>query len=321
MRRTGSTFVVVAGALAIAGCGEHHRQAAPRQVIVPPSSEAQPAGADDPVVATVDGHPIYGSCVADQVRGLGVDRAAALDQCVAFELLAREADRRGLRSDPEVAETWKREMVRALIEADLGPLDRFDALPASFREAALRRLHTELDWPLLRGGHYARVEVPASVAPGAAEDVAAHDAAEAAYEQLRGEPAVLPDELLAVTKRLAPGFKVSGSAAPFYTPAGDSDAVRGAVPEFRDALFAIPQLGQISPPTRTKWGWDLILWWDERPPTDQRPTIFGRLLPRYFLSWSKQIGDALGVHVSVDEARLEAAFGDEVDARAAEAPR
>src|SRR5688500_12830444 len=106
----------LAAILVLSACG-HGASTPPEPVrhVVPTTAEAQPAGADDLVVARVDGRPVYGSCVRAQVAGLGVDVAAALDQCVAFELLAGAADAQGLRADEDVGDAWRREMVRALI--------------------------------------------------------------------------------------------------------------------------------------------------------------------------------------------------------------
>src|SRR5690349_1737646 len=114
----------------LAACG--HSAPPPPPAAAPPTSEAQPDGADDPVVARVDGHPIYGSCVAAQASHLHLDAHAALDQCVAFELLAQAAEAKGLRDDPDVVDTWRREMVRRLIEVDLGHFATLDDLPPDF---------------------------------------------------------------------------------------------------------------------------------------------------------------------------------------------
>jgi len=43
-------------------------------------------GAGDVIVAQVNGRPVWGSCVTAQSRGKS--KQAALDECVAFELLA-----------------------------------------------------------------------------------------------------------------------------------------------------------------------------------------------------------------------------------------
>ncbi len=302
---------LILGALGLAACGGHD---APPPPPAPPraaatSVEAVAAGPDDLVVATVDGHPVWGSCVEAQARALGLTAAAALDQCVSFELLAQAADARALRADPEVVATWRREMVRALIKQDLGPIDRLEALPPDFLALVMKRLGQSADVPPLRGGHYARVEV-ARDRLGGPDDEAAHRAADAAYAELKDEPGVLPTQLRDVVVRhaaeLAPTRRVSASDDDFLTPIDDNPAIRGAVPAFREALWKIPELGRISPPVRTKWGWDIILFWDELPAMDMRPRFFESVRSQYFLTWSRRLGQTLGVTVTIDEEQLAA---------------
>jgi hypothetical protein len=55
------------------------------------------AAADDVVVALAAGRPVYGSCVAAQAERGHLSRDAALRECIDFELMAQEAERRGSR--------------------------------------------------------------------------------------------------------------------------------------------------------------------------------------------------------------------------------
>ncbi len=57
------------------------------------------ASADDAIVATVNGRPVWGSCVAIQAQR-GATTPQALDQCIAFELLAQA--RRAARAMPRI---------------------------------------------------------------------------------------------------------------------------------------------------------------------------------------------------------------------------
>ena len=79
---------------------------------------------------------------------------------------------------------------------------------------------------------------------------------------------------------------------------------KNAVPEYREALFAIPRLGTVSPPTRTPWGWDIILWYDVWPPVDQSDEFFTRVRELYFGVWAQGLARAAGVKTEVDEALL-----------------
>ena len=67
----------------------------------PPAPTIAPAARGDVQVATVDGRPVWGSCVTAQVAR-GATREEGLRQCVDFELLAEAAEHRDFATDPEV---------------------------------------------------------------------------------------------------------------------------------------------------------------------------------------------------------------------------
>jgi hypothetical protein len=271
----------------------------------PPPIEARPAGADDLVVATVDGRPVYGSCVRMQAEALGKDARAALDDCVRFELLAQEADRRGLRGDREVVETWRREMVRAVIEADFGPYQTLDDLPAEARARIAGKVEPFLHRPQMRTSHYVRAEVKRKAPPEV--DAMARAIAQAVYDELKDDPGVLPEELHQAALRHAAGgsITISRSRKPYTTPEGRDAPVQPAEEPYRKALYAIPELGRISPPTRISHGWDVILWWDTVPAADLSQSFFddkGRL--QWFVEQVDRLAAASGMERWIDEARL-----------------
>ncbi len=305
---TRSPLLLVASQLAVlaAACGSDARPEAPSQPppVAPPTVEAAPRDADDLIVARVDGRPVYASCVEAQAEHLGVDVRAALDQCIAFELLAGAADARGLRDDPEVIETWRREMVRTVIRADLSPIARLEDLPEEFLTPLLEARGAYRYRPLMRASYYARVEVPETAAPDGPEDRAARAVADAVYAELGEQPGLLPDELVAATERHAGGLEVSHIATPYLTPERDDMPVQVAVPEYRKALYAIPEIGRISPPVRTRWGWDLILWWDTLPATDFSESFFAAARQNFFQMWAGRIARQLGLKTWIDEALL-----------------
>jgi hypothetical protein len=295
--------------LAVAACGADERRAAPpAAAVTPPTAAAQPAGDADPVVATVDGQPVYGSCVTMQAAALGLDARAALDQCIAFELLAQEADRRGLRGDPDVVEAWRREMVRGVIAADLGDYHSLDDLPAGFRDAMLAKYRDYLHRPYLRGAHYARVPVARGALPGGPEELAAKAVADAIYEELKDAEGILPDELFAVADRhaAAAGLSIGRTHKLYFTPLADVAGIRDAVPEFRDSLAAIPEPGRIGRPARTPSGWDVPLYWTDLPEQDLTPEFFEDARRKYFVQWAEGLRARLGLAVSVSGDELAA---------------
>lgn len=307
----------LAALLLAAACGGEERRAAPpTPTVVPPTAEAQPAGAGDLVVARVDGQPVYGSCVAMQAEHLGLDARAALDQCIAFELLAQEADRRRLREDPDVVDSWRREMVRRVIAADLGGVTTLDQLPAGFRDAMLAKFGQYLQRPFLRGAHYARVDVPRGAIKGGPEDLRAKAVADAIYAELKDQEGILPGELFAVADRhaAAAGLAITRTQKPYFTPETEVPGIRGAQPEFLASLMAASEIGRIGPPARTTSGWDVPLYWTNIAAKDLTPEFFVNARQQYFLQWADGLRARLGLETSVDGdelARLAEDDGDE----------
>lgn len=303
--------LLVIAALATGACGGDPPAAPPPpRVTTPPTAEAPPAGADDVVVATVNGRPVWGSCVAAQVAHAGVERSAALDTCVAFELLAQEADARGLRDDPEVAETWRREMVRALIEADIGSLTSIDQIPAEVRDPLLAKAAPAFDRPTMRAAFYALVTFPRRTPEGSPDDLAARAIAEAIYRDLPGHEGVLPTELRAAADRHRAdgGPTIKTNDVPYQTPEHEGP-FRVATAPFREALFALEEVGDVAPPVRSVHGWFVILYWDERPPADLRPSFFPFARLAWYRAWTDRIMASLGLSITVDN-ELVAALAD-----------
>jgi hypothetical protein len=79
----------------------------------------RPASAEDPVVARVDGKPIYLSRVASVSAELGLPPREVLEGMIEMELLAGEAERRGLVDEQEVRRIWKKALVQSLLEREV----------------------------------------------------------------------------------------------------------------------------------------------------------------------------------------------------------
>src|SRR5262245_41561856 len=99
----------------IAACGGTSSGPPPAPVRATISAEAPRVGADDVEVARVGGRPVWASCVVEQAQRQHVTREAALDQCIAFELMAQEAEKRGLAAAPEVTDATKTALVSRLV--------------------------------------------------------------------------------------------------------------------------------------------------------------------------------------------------------------
>lgn len=298
-----------AGAVALAALAGACGQGAPEPVraggpLVPAASP--PAGPGDEIVATVDGRPVWASCVAAQAaRGARTARAA-LDECIDFELLAQAALARaeGRAPDPALAEAQRTALVSRLVATDLEARYRTpDDLRAEVaREVA--RFADQLELPELRASAFARVEVPAGAPPAA--DAAARAVAEQIAGALAGEAGLLPIHLREAADRIGAGSGQRVTHGSFRVATRE-----GVVPPYGAALFAIPEAGRIAAPARTPWGWDVILLTQlVAPQVHTRDEIAARVFPdvrrRQFYRWVNQIAGARGTRVELDEQRVAA---------------
>lgn len=301
--------------LALIGCGGSSEPAPPA-----PSAPSGPiasaaAAPDDVVVATVDGQPVWGSCVAAQAQRGKLDRAAALQECIAFELLAREASRRGLAGDPEVTEATKQAMVSELVAQEFEDKNR---TPADMKEAidtVIDRNKEQLDRPELRASSFVRVEAPEKTTP-ADKDAKARALADQIYGELANQTGLYPSHLIETARRLVKGTGLTVTDAEFRP------ATREAlVPAYRDALFSIPEVGRVAKPARTEWGWDIILMTAHFPPLKQsREDVAKQIFPEarraMFQRWVSQLVRSYGSRIQVDASALAQAQGDDTGSAA-----
>lgn len=291
-----------------AACGEERPSAPPPRGRALPSLVATPAGPGDVVVATVDGRPVYGSCVAAQARP-GVDARAALDECIALELAAQEAERRGLHEDPDVAAETTRVLAAALVDRDFtAKYQRIADLPAELVEGVWQRNTGRLKRDEYRSTFYARVD---ELGPeGTPADKAAQEAALAAANLLAGRADLFPGDVQAAVKAsLRPGQTMSvGTPEP---------TVNWGIllPYYRDPVFKLTAIGQVTPPVRGPYGWDIILYTDQIPALEQtRAQILDELFPRirmrWFQMWTSDLERGLGAQRFYDDRSIAAILGE-----------
>lgn len=246
---------------ALAACGQGKRdEPAPARVAPAVATSAHAAGRE--VVARVDGEPIYADCVTTQAAAHGLDRAAALAECVDFELLAQEARRRGLATDADVLAARRTEMVRALVEADYAPTldDPSDVPEADVRWLWETQLERRYNRPERRRATYCRVPVDKVAAAGGPEDRAARALSGSLHDAL-GSMRDHDAARFAALCWMAAGGRVVSTTARQTNPFLRSGRHEGGsyAQAFADAAFSISEVGQISAPTRTSWGWDVVL--------------------------------------------------------------
>lgn len=287
---------------------------------------ATPETADDAVVAQVNGLPVYASCVAHQAaaaraaaRSVEERRRQALDECIGFELLAQEAGARQMRVDPAVAEAQRRAAVSRLIELEIDEKIQSPAgFPPAFNARVLERNRWRLHRVDYRGSAFARFTVPERDAAGSPADVAAAAAAERLAAALATARGLYPSHFFAKAREVAQGAPLEEGRVKLT----DADRL---VPSYAQALFTIPEIGSISRPVRTQWGWDVLLWTEQLPPRDiSEEQLAAELFPdsrlAYFTAWSKSVGRNVQVKVSPQAGELLARLASEDVAEAALPP-
>ena len=262
--------------------------------------------ADDAPVASVNGRTVWASCVAAQARSAtGSDearRAAGLDQCIAFELLAQAAEARGLAAAPEVVEAARAAAVNRVVETEFEQHTRSPADLAPQVDAMMKANAWRLHVLELRASTFARFVVPTN-AP-AEVDARAHALAERLAAELAGQTGLFGVHLADAARRIAEGSGIELNTSDFR-PAHHDDLVES----YAAALYAIPEVGRVSPAFRTPWGWDVVLWSGgvearERSRDEIVAELFPELRRRQFQRWVTQLGKQLGLHIEIDEATV-----------------
>jgi hypothetical protein len=131
-------------------------------------------------------------------------------------------------------------------------------LPKALVDENIQRNAIELDRPEIRTTKYVRAKLDKTATP--AQEAAARAIAEAIHAELGTEGGLFPHDLEDSARRHAGDHPMEIDASLWQTPReGRSEET------FAAALFAIPEIGQISPPIRTPWGWDILLLVDIEP--------------------------------------------------------
>lgn len=270
----------------------------------PPAAWLPTPAADDVQVATVNGKPVWGSCVTAQAAH-AKSKEDALKQCVDFELLAQAADAKGLATDPEVVEQTRTALVSQLVAKDFE--DKYQT-PADFGPvwtALYKKTKNRYDHGEYRGSAYVRINVAKTATPD--EDAKAHALAEEIATKLAGERGLGDKQLVELATTIVAGrAKLASEVVQPYSHVYALDRA------YEDALFAIPELGQTTPHAiRTRFGWDVILFNDVVPEEHMtQEQIEKELLPevkrQYFSTWTNQIAKNLGAKIEIIQKNMSA---------------
>ena len=292
-------------ALLLVACGGSSGPApAPRAA---PSVVATPRlTAEDLEVARVNGRPVWSSCVATQARVIAAAsrtpdqlRQAALDQCVAFELLAQVAETRGLAAAREVADATRAASVNRLVETDFEQRYRTPDDIKPLIDLVMKRNEWRMHLIQLRGSTFARFVVPKEAPP--ALDARAHALADQLAAEFAGQTGLYGVHLTDAARRIAAGSGIELETTD-VKPMHQDDLVE----PYAAALYAIPEVGRSSPAVRTPWGWDVVLWTGGVEPKEtSREELVAEIFPearrRQFQLWVTQLGKRLGVHIEIDQ--------------------
>ncbi len=242
------------------------------------------------VVAEVNGEPIWDLDVARHAAAQKLSVADALAELIDLALLAQEAHRRGLAADPEVAEARRQARVRALMRLEFEPTFRS---PDDMPQAEIDNLWAQ-EVVYLHFNHETHYEVRFLRVPfkkGASPEVVevARQQADKLHAVLVAGKPTTQDEFVALAYETAQtmGVKIkvdrhaaskSGTVAPFYA-----------------AASALVNVGDISPVTSTRWGFDILYLYNIIPEARHtkeeatpliRQEFYEAARSRAFLRWS-----------------------------------
>lgn len=289
--------------VALAACGGTASPPPPASPVPTGVLDATRASPSDEIVATVDGHPVWASCVEEQAARDHVGAKRALDECVGFELMAQAAVARGLAADPELdlAGVRAQAMVNAAVEKEFEDVYTTPAaLGAPWKNVADKLMY-RVKHDEARGSTYARVPV----APDASEaQVAkAKGTADAIAAKLVGRHGLFAVDLMAAADEVGAvsGQKIERLAVPTTLKVGFD-------PSYADPLWSIPEVGDAIGPVRTKWGWDVIVLTDVLPAenggeAELAAIYFDETRMGYFSVWVDALARDLGLP-TVAEARI-----------------
>ena len=263
------TIVPMCLAIGLSSCGtDAAKSTAPR-------ADDGPLVANDDgqrVVARVDGVPVLESCVLTQARQLGIDRRTALEQCIDFELLAQVAHERGYHRDPEVREAGRRELVRRLLDSEIvAPMPSVEGTDHAILEAAYKRYRPKIYAPERRTVFHVFAPFPEKrERPGTEADRRALAFARELHAPLAGRTDLDVEEVYRVAldvadgRQLGPVNKADGTFKReiFKVYRDQPNLPRG----FSHAVMDVPDVGMVTPPTRSDYGWHVVLVTDREMP-------------------------------------------------------
>lgn len=206
------------------------------------------------IVCEVNAAKIYAVDVERQASARGISTRDALSELIDFELLAQEAERRGYAQAAEVREINKTERTRRLIETVFQPsFDGPEDIPFADVERTWKRIEVRSKWDHEEYHNVSFVRVNAAEKTPADQESRARSVATEIAEKTRAATPSTKEEF----RRLALAIGTAHGVELAYDDFSTTRHGR-SVEEFAAAAFSLRQHGDISVPTRTKWGWDVL---------------------------------------------------------------
>jgi len=256
------------------------------------------------IVATVNGKPIHLSCVQNQIAEGELTKKDALEECINIELLIQKAITKGLQEHADVASAQKRESVRNFLEKEFSAkYPNALSLPNSVIVKTYKRMKPYFVHPEFRSSAFIRVKVPEKGQNLRELEQTAHERINHINDQIKHKSNIT----LATFEEIASEWKVKSKGSVIAKKAKPYARESHIVPEYRDALFAIPSPGEFSPPFRSKWGWDIVLLTKihpeknesiEQATTEIRKKYFPIWKEQQFLLWSKELSKNFTIYIN-----------------------
>jgi parvulin-like peptidyl-prolyl isomerase len=232
------------------------------------------------VVATVDGTSILDTQVTELVEAAEstLSLQEALEILIQTELLAKEAQRRGFGDSPEVAKARSVELTHAIFRHQI--TDKFDL--ESLDVEQLRKTYQRYQNRFVHGLQRRVVHFLAHTGNNQLDDAQALDIAKQVVEATRS--AKNEKEFDSLAKTVSGKDEYRGKTRIENLPPFEVDNTAFVGP-FVKGAFAIPSVGQVSPPVKTIFGWHVIYYSEEIPAKnvsfeDAKMELAAELLPR-----------------------------------------
>lgn len=253
------------------------------------SGELVEEARDRVVVAEVNGVEVYDDCVQAQAEAHDLSVDDALAECIDFELLAAEANRRGLAPAKHQVDD---EVVRSFIDREFKA--RFQD-PSQLPQDKLRERYEGTRRPEYRYVTHALAKLP-HVEPDDPREIGLAKLMGGLAESLEGRTGVTPEQFKAAAMKVSSQLHVESYNFPRH---------RRAVEEFSKPVFAMDEseVGTTIGPIRTEFGWHVILLEKILPVQsydEWAENTFGELRKRAFEQWANSFVNKHSVEIDED---------------------